>query len=83
MSKKTVIAIGREFGSGGRAIARRLSEIMGIPMYDKELIQMTAQKSGYSEEVLHDIDETASNSLLYSLSLYPNQNINFMMNGKV
>ena len=83
MRKKTVIAIGREFGSGGRAIARCLSEMMGIPMYDKELIQMTAKKSGYSEEVLHDIDETASNSLLYSLSLYPNQNINFMMNGKV
>ena len=83
MSKKIIIAIGREFGSGGRAIARRLSEMMGIPMYDKELIRMTAQKSGYSEDVLHEIDETTSHSLLYSLSLYPNQNINFMMNGKV
>ncbi len=81
MSKKVVITIGREFGSGGREIAKRLSEIMGIKMYDKELIHLTAKKGGYSEEVLQDIDETASKSLLYSLSLSASQNINLMLNG--
>ncbi len=67
--KNVVIAIGREFGSGGRAIAKELSNIMGIKLYDKELIQLVAQNSGYAPEVLHDIDETASSSLLYSLSM--------------
>ena len=69
MSKNLVITIGREFGSGGHAIAKKLSEIMGIKMYDKELISLVAQNSGYSEDMLHDIDETATNSLLYTLSM--------------
>ena len=68
MSKNLVITIGREFGSKGHDIARRLSEIMGIKMYDKELIRIVAENHGYSEEVLHDIDETATNSFLYALS---------------
>ncbi len=68
MSKNLVITIGREFGSGGHEIARRLSEKMGIKIYDKELIGIVAKNHGYSEEVLHDIDEKASNSLLYALS---------------
>lgn len=68
VSKNLVITIGREFGSGGHEVARRLSEIMGIKMYDKELIGMVAKSHGYSEEVLNDIDEKASHSLLYALS---------------
>lgn len=68
MSKNLVITIGREFGSGGHEIARRLSEKMGIKMYDKEIISIVAKNHGYSEEVLNDIDEKASNSLLYALS---------------
>lgn len=68
MSSNLVITIGREYGSGGRAIAKRLSEIMNIKMYDKELITIAAKNFGLSEEFLHDIDETASNSFLYALS---------------
>ena len=68
LSKNLVITIGREFGSGGHEIARRLSEEMGIKMYDKEIISIVAKNHGYSEEVLNDIDEKASNSLLYALS---------------
>ena len=68
LSKNLVITIGREFGSGGHEIARRLSEKMGIKMYDKEIISIVAKNHGYSEEVLNDIDEKASNSLLYALS---------------
>ena len=80
MSKNRVITIAREFGSGGHAIAKRLAEIMGINMYDKDLIKMVAKNSGYSEDVLRDIDETATNSLLYSLSLGTQHYIP-MMNG--
>ena len=69
MSQNLVITIGREFGSGGHAIAKELSNIMGIPMYDKDLITLAAKNSGYNENVLRDIDETATNSLLYNLSM--------------
>lgn len=68
MKNNLIITIGREFGSGGREIARKVAERLGIKVYDKELISLIAKKSGMSEEVLHDVDETATNSFLYALS---------------
>jgi len=55
MSK--VISISREFGSGGREIGYRLSELLGIPVYDKEIISMAAEDSNMAEEVFHAHDE--------------------------
>lgn len=66
---KSVITIGRQFGCGGRAICKRLSEELNIPFYDRELIEYAATKSGISSEVLEQYDEKATNSLLYSLSV--------------
>lgn len=68
MKKNLVITIGREFASGGHEVAKKLSEAMGIKMYDKDIIQIVAKEHGYSEGVLRDIDETATNSFLYALS---------------
>ncbi len=65
---KLIITIGREFGSGGREIARKVAELLGVKMYDKELIALIAKNSGMSEDVLHEVDETAVNSFLYALS---------------
>lgn len=67
MSKHTILTIGRQVGSGGREIGRRLAEQMGIPFYDKELIAQAAKKSGFSQEIFEEADEKAANSLLYSL----------------
>ena len=64
---KTVIIIARQYESGGRLIGKKLSEILEIPFYDKELIDIAAKKSGMSEEVFARADERASSSLLYSL----------------
>ncbi len=71
---KTIITIGRQYGSGGRGIGRRTAEVLGIPCYDKELILLAAQKSGMSAEVFAHVDETATNSFLYAISAggYPN-----------
>lgn len=69
MSNNTVITIGRQFGSGGRAIGRLVAEKLGIPFYDKEIIKHIAQESGLSHEILDDYDEKPTNSFLYSLSL--------------
>ena len=64
-----VITISRQFGSGGRLIGKKLAESLEIPFYDKELITMAAQQSGYSKEIFEKADERATNSLLYTLSM--------------
>ena len=63
----TIITLSRQYGSGGRAIGKQLAENLGIPYYDRELIEMAAKESGYSEEVLKELDEKP-NSLLFALS---------------
>lgn len=62
-----VITIGRQFGSGGRKIAKRVAELLGIGYYDKELIAIAAKESGLSENLFEGMDEKPTNSLLYSL----------------
>ncbi|MCD8026105.1 MAG: cytidylate kinase-like family protein [Clostridiales bacterium] len=69
MSCSSIITITRQFGSGGREIGRQLAEKLEIPFYDKELISLAAKKSGVSPEVFENVDETATNSLMYSLSM--------------
>ena len=55
--KKIIITIGREFGSGGFAVAKELGKRLGIPVYDNELITKAAQDSGFSAEVFVQNDE--------------------------
>lgn len=45
--KKTIITISREFGSGGRLIGKRLAEKLNVPFYDKQLLDMIAEESGF------------------------------------
>ena len=44
MDERTVITIGREFGSGGHEIGMKLAEKLGIKCYDKELLQVAAKE---------------------------------------
>lgn len=73
MGEKTIYTIGRQFGSGGRAIGRRLAEHLHIPYYDKELLSIAAKDSGLSESLFQNADEKPTSSLLYSLAMgnYP------------
>ncbi|MEF9945136.1 MAG: cytidylate kinase-like family protein [Lachnospiraceae bacterium] len=64
---KSVITIGREFGSGGREIANRLGTALGIKVYDKEMLERAAKESGICEELFETHDERPTNSFLYSL----------------
>ena len=72
MAKKLIITIARQYGSGGREIGERVAEILDIPMYDKELIKDAAAKGSLNEEVLKTTDESAANSLLYTLAMGSN-----------
>lgn len=67
METKTVITIGRQYGSAGRQIGRALAEELGIKCYDKELLDRAAKDSGMCQELFENHDEKPTNSFLYSL----------------
>ncbi len=72
MPKKIIVTIARQYGSGGREIGERISEILGIPLYDKQLITDAAAKGNLNEEIIKGADESAANSLLYTLAMGSN-----------
>ena len=66
-----IITISRQFGSGGRTIAKEVAERLGYQYYDKELIEATVKKSGLCEKFITENEEyaTYTNSLLFNLSI--------------
>lgn len=64
---KTIITIGRQFGSGGREIGEKVAQHYGIKCYDKELIAKVASNSGFCQEMIRQQDERPTNSFLYNL----------------
>ena len=52
-----IITIGREFGSGGRELGRRLSEELGFAYYDQEIISEIARRTSLSEQYVQAIEE--------------------------
>ena len=65
---KTIITIGRQFGSGGKEVGIRVAKELNIPFYDKELLQEAAKKSGLCEKILENFDERPK-SLLYAIAM--------------
>lgn len=65
--ERILINIGRQFGSGGRLVARALGEKLGIPVYDNELITKAAEESGFSRHLFARSDERRS---LFSISSF-------------
>lgn len=69
MKEKTIITIGRQFGSGGHEIAQAVSEALSIPLYDREIIVEAAKKSGLDENLFKNSEERSVSSFLYSIVL--------------
>jgi len=67
VDEKIIITLGRQFGSGGREIGERIAARLGLPFYDRELIQIAAQKSGLGKEFFEQADEEKGRSLLSGL----------------
>lgn len=59
-SDNLVITISREYGSGGHEIGLRLSRQLGIPMYDRQIIDATAKKLGLSDKYVADNEQRAT-----------------------
>ena len=69
-----IVTVGREFGSGGRELGRRLAEELGYEYYDREIIEQIAEHTSFSEEYIHQIVEGRRHRL-YPITI--NHSFNF------
>ena len=60
-----VITISREYGSGGRHIGQLLAQKLGVKLYDKNLIALTAKESGLSEGLIQENEQTVDGRIVY------------------
>ena len=59
-----IITIGRQYGSGGAEVGKKLGQRMGLDVYDKEILKMTSDESGIRESYFHLADERAGKAAL-------------------
>ena len=78
--EKKIITISREFGSGGRTVGRLVAERLGIPFYDKELVDQIALESGFAPKFVEEHGEHSPGSSLFSYAFAP-QGVPGVMNG--
>lgn len=64
MEKQIMISISREFGSGGRQIAEKVAEDLGLPLYDRNLLDAIAEEKNVNAEHLQKFDEKPRNPIL-------------------
>ncbi len=78
--KKNIITISRQFGSGGRTVGRLVAEKLGIPFYDKELVEQIALESGFAPKFVEENGEHAPSKSVFAYALAP-QGVPGVMNG--
>lgn len=59
-----VITIGREYGSCGHAIGKKLADDLGLAFYDKEIIEMTAKENNVNEKYVEANEQKISGSII-------------------
>ncbi len=64
-----IVAISREFGSGGRTIGKEVAEKLGIPCYDSEIIEKISAETGFAKEYIEQYGEYAISNSLYDNAL--------------
>ena len=52
-----LVLIDRQYGSGGREVGKKISEKLGIPFYDGEMLLMAAEKFGFNLGIMQEYDE--------------------------
>jgi uncharacterized membrane protein YczE/cytidylate kinase len=65
--KHIVIAIAREYGSGGHEVGEIIAQKLNIPFYDKEIIEKAAIETGFSEDFIKDLEQNIPNNVLFDL----------------
>ena len=66
-SATTVVTISRELGSGGHEIGKRVAQRLGVPFYDQQLIQLSAEQGGFTLDYIRDHEQQLAHSLFYTL----------------
>lgn len=66
--ENVIITISRKFGSGGRFVGEQLARELGIPFYDKEIIQLAAEKSGLAADFIESAENNVTKSFLFSIA---------------
>ena len=75
-----IITISREFGSGGRSIGRKVAEKLGIPFYDKELVDQIAMESGFAPQFVEEHGEHSPGKSFFSYA-FAHHGVPGVMNG--
>ena len=70
MSK--IILIDRQYGSGGREVGKKISEKLGIPLYDGQMLFIAAEKFGLNPGVMEEYDEKNVKSMIYMIAMSSN-----------
>ena len=83
MAKNFVIALGREFCSGGKEIGKMISERLGVHYYDGDLLREKSKELGIDEGIFEMFDEQPTSSFLYSIMMDPYAIDNAVNSGKV
>lgn len=78
--EKKIITISREFGSGGRTIGHEVANKLGIPFYDKELVDQIALESGFAPKFVEEHGEHAPGNSLFSYA-FAHHGVPGVMNG--
>lgn len=78
--ERKVITISREYGAGGRTIGKMVADRLGIPFYDKQLVEKVAQESGFAEKFIEENGEHSPGRSFFSYAFAP-QGIPGVMNG--
>lgn len=78
--KKNIITISRQFGSGGRTVGHLVAEKLGIPFYDKELVEHIALESGFAPHFVEEHGEHAPGKSIFSYA-FAAQGVPGVMNG--
>ncbi len=78
--KKNIITISRQFGSGGRTVGKLIAEELGIPFYDKELVEHIALESGFAPKFVEENGEHAPGKSFLSYAFAP-QGVPGVMSG--
>ena len=55
MDKRFIVTIGREFGTGGRKIASELAELLGVPLYDRQVLEPIREEYNLTQEEVDQI----------------------------
>lgn len=69
MKKYSIIAIERQYASGGLQVGKLLSEKADVPLYDRNILEMAAEKIGADPENITHLEETQTNSLLFGIAM--------------